>query len=462
MKRLPCIVFSLAIFLVPLATSAQEWQAGVATTVITPSEPLWLAGFASRTRPAQETVQDLHLKAIAFRDPEGNRAVILTADILTITLDCRHAVAEAVSKKYGLPPEALLINVSHTHCGPFVRPTGNDLWDIPPEYQAKIAPYVQWLQEQCIVTAGKALADMKPAVVTFSSVAMQYPFSVCRRVPTENGIVFRSTPSTYYTGGPRDDTVPVIRVSAPDGSVRAVLFGYACHPITLNNDFYCGDYPGYAKQYVEEMYPGATALFLQGCGAQLVPNARFQLDYAKGHGRTLAETVKKALDGPQTPLSGPIRYAYREVPLRFAPLPERRVLVEIAANGTNAFDSLITPKKARWLLDQLDAGKTLPEKLPCPLQAISFGRELLLAGFGGETATEYAAAIKAEFPDRFVWAAGYSNYGFGYLPSLKILKEGGYEGGGAFNYTTFPGPFAEDVEDRALGGMREVAHEVIR
>jgi hypothetical protein len=445
------------------AASAQEWQAGVASTLITPSEPLWLAGYGGKKQPAQGTVSDLYTKALVLRDPQGNRAVIVTCDIIGFFYEFTDAVTKEVAKRYKFPREAVLLNASHTHCGPEIREGKGAFTGMPPEYQAKVGPYARWLQERIVETVGKALQDLKPAHLTFSSVNPT-PFAVCRRVPTEKGIVYRSTPSSYYTGGPRDDTVPVLRVAVPDGKTRAVLFGYACHPITLSFDYYCADYPGYAQQYIQEAVPGAVAMFMQGCGGQLVPNARFQVEYAQGHGRSLADAVKKALDGKHTPVTGPLRCGYRETTLRFQPLPERKALEEIAQTGSSPghekIASLISKDKAAYLLQQLDKKQPIPMTVQCPVQAISFGRELLLVGIGGETLVDYAVALKAEYKDRFTWVAGYSNYVFGYLPSRQVVREGEYEGGRAFNGTVFPGPFEEDVEDRVLGAAREAVKKV--
>src|SRR5690242_20132074 len=60
------------------------WKAGVAKTVITPSQPLWLAGYASRDKPADGKIMDLWVKVLALEDAQGQRALILTSDTLGI------------------------------------------------------------------------------------------------------------------------------------------------------------------------------------------------------------------------------------------------------------------------------------------------------------------------------------------------------------------------------------------
>ena len=99
----------------PVATGAAGWDAGVATAVITPQEPTWMAGYGSRDKPSEGVYHDLFVKALALRDPEGNRAVIVTADLIGIMLDFSNRVATEIEKRYGIPRGAILLNTSHTH-----------------------------------------------------------------------------------------------------------------------------------------------------------------------------------------------------------------------------------------------------------------------------------------------------------------------------------------------------------
>jgi hypothetical protein len=418
-----------------------------------------MAGYGARNEPSQGTIQDLYVKALAIEDAKGTRVVIVTADLCGYTYDFTGTVSKEIEKRLSIPRGAILFNASHTHCGP-------DIWDktefenfpgaydIPESEVQRVIRYTEWLKKQFIDTISDAVADLKPASVFFSS-AMPVPFAVSRRFPSPSGILYRSTPSSYYTEGPRDDVVPVLKVAGSNGSIRAILCGYACHPITLDVDMFCGDYPGYAQRYIEEMYPGATALFMQGCSGELVPNARFQIEYAMGHGKAIADVVKKALNSDQVEITGTVSYAYDEVSLGFQHVPDRK---EIENDLTSENDLL--RRKATYYLKKLDNGEAIPSSLPCPLQAIRFGSELLMVGIGGEPVADYAVTLKSEYMTRALWVAGYCNYSWGYLPTWKILKEGGYEGGESMSYTPFPGPFVDTVEETVLNGIRRLVKSV--
>ncbi len=456
---LACLMLAVCITIAYSAAAASEtpWEAGVASVVVTPSEPSWMAGYGSRTEPSKGKVHDLHVKALALDDGMGNRAVVLTADLIGVTLEMRRNITAAVERRHGIPASNILINTSHTHCGPEVRVEKIPFYTIDEENARKIPEYVGWLEARYVEVIDRAIDDMRPSDLSFAS-ASPHPFAVSRRLPAPEGILYRSNPSSYYTGGPRDDTVPVLTVSSPDGAVRAILFGYACHPITLNLQRFCGDYPGFAQEYIEAAFPGATAMFMQGCAGQLVPNARHQIEYAMGHGRELCDTVTDAVTGGESmPVEGPLRCGYEETELAFAPLPPRDELERQAASGNNS-----ASRKAKFLLAKRDAGKEIDMTLPCPLQALRFGEDLLLLGIAGETVAEYAVRFKADFlSHRFVWVAGYCNSMFGYLPTWRILREGGYEAGRAMQYTVHPGPFDETVEKRVVEGMHRVVADVM-
>ena len=216
-------LFVFAVFSIS-STQAAEWKAGKAAVVITPEEPVWMGGYGGRTKPFEGKTHDLYVKALAIDDPEGNRVVIVTADILGFTIDFSNSVYKEINKRFGLPREALLFNTTHTHCGPAVPLFKISLYDMPEEEEEKIDTYMKWLKLRYIQVISEAISDLKPAVLSFSS-GTPTPFAVCRRFPTPEGIVYRSGPSSYYTGGPRDDIVPVLKIADTAGQRQAIRFG---------------------------------------------------------------------------------------------------------------------------------------------------------------------------------------------------------------------------------------------
>src|SRR5437660_5391192 len=103
------------------AISAQEtttWQAGVAKTVITPREFIWMSGYASRTKPAEGKVHDLWAKALVLEDAQGQRCVLVTLDLIGIDRMLSDQICADLRNRHSLERSAILLSTSHTHCGP--------------------------------------------------------------------------------------------------------------------------------------------------------------------------------------------------------------------------------------------------------------------------------------------------------------------------------------------------------
>ena len=103
-----------------MVTAAAEpsWKAGVAHTKITPEGAYWMGGYASRTKPSEGTDLDLRGKALALQDATGAQVVFVTLDLLVVTPEISQAVLAGAKDRYGLSPANVLLNCSHTHCGP--------------------------------------------------------------------------------------------------------------------------------------------------------------------------------------------------------------------------------------------------------------------------------------------------------------------------------------------------------
>lgn len=82
-----------------------------------------------------------------------------------------------------------------------------------------------------------------------------------------------------------------------------------------------------------------------------------------------------------------------------------------------------------------------------------------LVALGGEVVVDYALRLAREYSARRMWVAGYGNDVFAYVPSLRVLREGGYEGADAMIYYARPGPFTEQVEELIIGKAHELIGE---
>src|SRR5690554_4763731 len=240
------------------------WKAGTAKVVITPEKPIWMAGFASRTHPAEGKLHDIWVKALALEDASGKQVVLVTADLLGFPKNISDEIREKLEEKHNLSKAQIILNSSHTHSAPVLRDALSDIYPLNDEAIQEISDYSDWLVEQVVGLVGNALQSLQPAEIHVGNGVAR--FQVNRR---NNNAATLDRVSEL--NGPSDYAVPVIKVTDLSGEVQAIAFGYACHPTVLSGYDWSGDYPGFAQLEIEKLYPGATALFFQGGGADQNP-----------------------------------------------------------------------------------------------------------------------------------------------------------------------------------------------
>ncbi len=432
------------------ADETPDWKVGVAAAVITPSQqPIWMAGYAGRTKPSDGVITDLQAKALVIEDRTGLRAAIVTTDLIGVPRVLWDHVAKEVEAKYKIPPAGLLINCSHTHCGPVVK---DDLemsimYRLEPLQRERVEGYFVELRNKLIAAIGAAVEDLQPAKLSYSHA--RCGFAMNRRLPTKDG--FQNSP---YPDGPVDHDVPVLRVESLDGKLRGVAFGYACHNTTTGVQQLNADYSGYAQRVIEAAHPDVTALFVMGCGGDQNPYPRGQIEWAQSHGKSLANAVEAALLPQPTPIRGPLKMVRQDVELEFVDVTKDELLAK--RESKNIYEQ----RRADKLLAELEKDGKVRSTYPYPVQVLQFGGDLTLVTLGGEVVIDYALRLKRELGPGPVWVAGYSNDVMAYIPSLRVLKEGGYEGGGAMNYTSLPGPWKPSVEERIIGAVHDLANRL--
>jgi len=253
-----------------------------------------------------------------------------------------------------------------------------------------------------------------------------------------------------------DCDVPVLRIKGTNGVVRAILFGYACHGTSVRNgaDWYTvsGDYMAYARQQLEEHQPGAAAIYLTGMGADADPSPRGMLLDAKRHGLELAGAVIGVLDRPMRTVRGPFKFAYDEVELPFIPPPARERLEKDAQS-----QDVSIKMRAEKYLKLLDAGEALPQSIRLPVAALRVGEDLTFILMGGEMVVDYGRRIKRLLAADNPWTIGYAYEVPCYIPSARLIKEGGYEVDSSLTYYGYYGPFRGEIETNLIAKVEALS-----
>jgi hypothetical protein len=307
-----------------------------------------------------------------------------------------------------------------------------------PAEQEQIAKYSRLLRAKLVEVVGAALADCQPA--TLEQGLGHTSFAMNRRVYQGDKVVFGDNPD-----GPVDWDVPVLRVKGTNGAVRAVLFGYACHgtSVRTGDDWYVvsGEYMAYARQHIEQNQPGAAAMYLTGMGADSDPAPRGRLLDAKRHGLELAGAVMGVLDRPMRPVRGAFKFAYDEVELPLAAPPARPQLEQ----DTRSEDPHVK-LRAEAYLKLLSAGQPLPESVRLPVAVVRLGDDLTFVLMAGEVVVDYSHRLKRLLAEDHPWMIGYAYEVPCYIPSARLIKEGGYETESSLIYYGYYGPFRGEIE----------------
>jgi putative membrane-bound dehydrogenase-like protein len=415
-------------------------QVGAARVDITPAYPIRLTGYAVRKTESEGAEQRLWAKAMAIGSEADGPAILITVDNCGVSALIIDKVADRLRAKKGIPRERIAVCSSHTHSGPCVRGFAPNIFamTIPAEQQSTIDRYSDELIDKLEQVALAALADRKPARLGWNE--GKADFARNRRTP----------------GGPVDQSLAVFCATSLDGKVRAVVANYACHCTTLGGEFnkFCGDWAGFAQEAIENDFPKAVALITIGCGADANPHPRGGADgglaLAKQHGQALSGEVKRMLDGQLTSIRQKLDCRIKRFEVPFDKLPTREEWVE------RAKQSGIVGYHAKRNLERLDRGETLPTRLPYVVQTWNFGDQLALTFLAGEVVVDYALRLKKEFDADRLWVTAYANDVPCYIPSRRILQEGGYEAETSLWYYDRPARLAPAVEDLVVAAVHEL------
>jgi hypothetical protein len=419
-------------------------EVGVARTDITPEVPIRLAGYAVRAKTeAVGVLQRLSAKALALGSDQQHPTVLITVDLVGIPWRITKQVSDFLSQKMGIDPAQIAICASHTHGGPEVGTLINILQYRGDHFNdsllalsqlTHIAEYTEQLTQKLKDVAMAALKNRKPAYVSWGQ--GQALFAANRRTK----------------GGPVDVALPMLKITRPDGSLRAVFVSYACHGTTMGGNInkIHGDWIGQAQADIEARHPGAIALIALGCAGDANPAPRGSWEDVKSHGKEIADNVDKLLTAQLQPLDSPPvgKMEWIKLPLAKAhTVPE---LIELSKDKT------VKGYEARLSLERVERGKTIPSTIDYPVQVWNFENKMAMVNLGGEVVVDYAILLKDKYGAEHLWINAYSNHVPCYIPSRRILKEGGYEGETNMYWYDQPSPFDPEVENVIVNAVDEL------
>ncbi len=420
---------------------SNQLQAAAVEVDITPPVGTPMEGYAAR-KGVSQGIHDPLLGQLLLLQAGDKRLVLISLDLLGVSLDFTQQVRRGIHQTVGAPPEGTLIACSHTHAGAagFLPPHPGISLPQDAELQQmtarKLIGAAIWA-EQCLQPARLGIGRG-----TVAGIALN-------RNDPEKGLV--------------DNELVLLSVEDMRGNPLAVVMNHGCHPTVLGYDnlFFSADYPGAARMTLRRIYPETTFLFTNGASGDVSTRfTRREQTYREVDrmGRLLAGEVLKVMQAIKTQPDAELDAKTAEVDLRFRSFPP----VEVARQEKERLQAELEAMKAagaahgeirraitrlegatgQLLMAQELAGRTSNRS---QMQALIVN-ELGMIGVPGEPFTRTVLDIKAGSPKAATMVISYANDYQGYFPDATSIQEGSYEA----LISPYPGQVAENLAETAL------------
>ena len=442
------VFFCLTVFcLSARADSPKSVFIGSSKTDITPNFPVVLAGYGGRTKEFEGIDALLWARCVVIG--KDDPAVLVVVDNCGITKEIRSKLAERIAE-FGVSEKNLVVSATHTHNAPSLRGYAPILWAgrTSPEQEKRIDKYTSFLIDKMESIVIEALNNRELMKLSWIRGAVR--FGGNRRV-IRNG---KWSGFGFQRNGPVDHSLPVLVARDLKGEARVVWSNYACHCTTVGGrNHISGDWAGYANEMIEKDFKSALSLMTIGCGADVGPQPSGGLEDAKIHGSSIAKEVKNLLGKEMIPLPGVTSVKGSIVKLPLAkPLPRKHWESQINVGGFQG-------QLAKAMLNQIDSTGRISSEVEYPVRSWNFGDRLAMVFLAGEVVVDYSVRLNAELDWKRLWISAWSNDMPGYIPSRRVLKEGGYEAEFSQVYYGLPGPYLPEVEDTVVNAVTDLLRE---
>ena len=460
-KLFSCFSFfvSLAFFLSATATAIQinTIDIGVAKIDVTPTTPVVLAGYGSRNTPYDSIDGQLWARALVIGRSKPVAVVVLD------NCGVPKAISALVKKQLrdtGLTDDRILVAATHTHNAPTLVGYAPILWQgrMTPEQELATENYTRQVVSQMVTAVKKAMTSREPMTLEWGQGRVL--FGGNRRVlNAEKWAGFG-----LQQNGPVDHSLPILAARDRDGVVRMIWANYACHCTTVGSrNTIGGDWAGYANDAIEKTFPDATSLTTIGFGADIGPQPSGTVELAKKHGAAISTEVERLLktenDAQQSGQS-----AAKTRRINSEPTVVSRS-IELPLNkppGKKYWEQQLSTRGwsfqlATAMLKQIQEKGAVADQVDYPITLWKFGDQLAMAFLPGEVVVDYAVRLKSELDWQRLWLTAWTNDMPGYIPSRRVLLEGGYEAEFSQVYYGLPGTYHPAIENRIVNCVKDMA-----
>lgn len=421
---------------------------GTAKVDITPTFPLPLAGFASRSQKGtfEEVTHPLYAKIFVFSQQKtqgkNELALLISADLLWWGSDQVVPLKRQIFDKWGIESTSVILHATHTHSGPQTSYLFTDLLGKPD------ADYIDLLASKVLQGIAYAISALEPVIAERGEGICG--IGIHRRKEEEGKIVLAPNDE-----GPVDPEVHVVRFRNLNGVTRGVLVHFTCHPTISSDNRISSEFCGVAMEQVEKaLGHHVISAYLQGFCGDIAPIVVREGKFINGQdaevcrlGNMLANEVLQVLSRPMTAL----------LP---APIQAKTVTVELPLRKLPTASQLRAGMQEDGVIGQwsrlfLAHPERLVPTVLLEMTILHIADDLSFAAMNAEMVVEYGLLVK-QLSDRMVLPIAYSNGMIGYVPTARQIRDGGYESDESTLYFALPAPLNPVAEQLVHQGIHEL------
>lgn len=379
------------------------------------------------------------------RDPiEANALLVSSEDnaVLLISVDCLYpgpALRKRIEEELhdSLAPAQIFLAGSHTHFAPMLDPTKPDLGEVDPDHLDATALRIAGL---C-----RGLLNSHQTLVRMGSTHYETKAAVGRRrrrpvTGAEGRLRFNSVamaPSELK----HPNTANLITFTDGAGQVKGVIWQLPCHPTAAPSaGGHTAEFPGQVRQrFRRQIGANVPFVFLQGFSGDLRPPS--------------VATPRGARDWVRRVVLGRWFEPFNQVEYDTWVAALYSEFEEALANARPDETHAVVAQRVEGPLSRLATERSSSERT-VSWHRVSLGKHDIV-GVSAEPVSEYAHWLEQHSPNRCIVPVGCIDDAYGYLPTQRMLKEGGYEADRFLPHFGLQGlnPNLEALAKRQLGAL---------
>ena len=433
-QRIRCLVLLLVLISPLRARAGATIKVGVGKAEITPTEPMRLYGYSSRTEPFAGIYDPLFCRSVVF-DDGATRAVIVSLDSGTICLgDWPETIRDRLAQKHGI--DHVFLTATHSHAAPRL---GN---------HDKPIPWNETIAKRIYRSVRLAVKNMQTA--TFSIGAGDIDITYDRRLIADDGDVTMLWQNHERKGTkPVDQSINVLQIRSTDGEPIATLVHYACHPVISGskNNRVSAEIPGVICTHVNKAIKG-ECVFLQGACGEVNP-------YLAGYLQADTSAYDAMLKEGEKVANEVIDIVHRATPVEQDDWTIRYQQKTVSFGLRHP----VSDKRMKDLLGGFFSEEGLERflesnrRLQADVSLLMLGERIAWGGFPGEFFDDFQVDLVRRSPVANTFFVGYCNGMYSYFPTIEAASEGGY--GASWGLLAEAGT-GEQMVDRAVIGLYEL------